>query len=123
RSRVERFFHGPERLRGVLGLDQNHAGGIKPEAIEAMTVDASERREAARRGDKKERTRTYAAQYRRHEAEGRRHVIAGLRHDLMQSAAGKAPLRQAGIDGRQAKGQGARLGGYAPAPPAAEVFH
>ena len=104
RSRVERFFHGPERLRGVLGLDQNHAGGIKPEAIEAMTVDASERREAARRGDKKERTRTYAAQYRRHEAEGRRHVAAGLWHDLMEGTPGKPALWQMGVDGRQAEG-------------------
>jgi hypothetical protein len=55
RSRVERFFHGPERLRCVLGLDQNHAGWIKPEAIEAMAVEAAEGREAARRGDEKER--------------------------------------------------------------------
>src|SRR5215510_16169504 len=74
RSRVERFFHGPERLRGVLGLDQNHAGGIKTEAIEAMAIAAPECREAAGRGDKKDRGAAwvygaYPAQHCCHEAE------------------------------------------------------
>src|SRR5262245_43248180 len=39
--RVERLFHGPERLRGVLGLDQNHARGIKTETVEPMAVGAA----------------------------------------------------------------------------------
>jgi hypothetical protein len=60
RSRVERFFHGPERLRVVWGLDQNHAGGIKTEAIEAMAVEAAEGCETAGRGDEEERGAAWA---------------------------------------------------------------
>src|SRR5262245_52070544 len=59
-SRVERLFHGPERLRGVLRLDQNHASGIKPEAVEAMAGGTAERRETAGRGDKEKRSTVWA---------------------------------------------------------------
>src|SRR5207302_10780184 len=46
-ARAQRLFHRPERLRGVGGRDQNHAGGIKTKAAESVAIGAAERREAA----------------------------------------------------------------------------
>jgi hypothetical protein len=70
-----------------------------------MAVGAAKGGEAAGRGDEEERRAwTDPAQHRRHEAEGCGDVASGLRHDLMQSASGKAALRQVAIDGRQAEG-------------------
>src|SRR5262245_3928784 len=60
RSRVERLFHGPERLRGVLRIDQNHASGMKPDAVQAMAGGTAKRRETAGRGDKEKRSTVWA---------------------------------------------------------------
>jgi hypothetical protein len=111
---AQRLFHRPERLRGVGGRDQNHAGGIKAKAVEAMTIRTAKRGEAAGRSDEEEwRAGANPAQRRRYETEGCGDVPSRLRDDFVQGASGKAALRQVAIDGRQAEGQGACLGGDA----------
>jgi len=124
RSRAQRLLHGPERLRGVLGLDQNDAPWIETEAVEAMTVGAATGRKPAGRGDKQEPALRHPAQQRCHKAEGGGHVAFGFRHDLMQGSAGQAALRQVRIEGRQAEGQGARpAGGAAPGQQMAQLLN
>ena len=113
-GRAQCLFHRPERLRGVGGRDQNHAGGIKTKTVEAMAIRTAKRGEAAGRGDEKERGAwTDPAQRRRREAEGCGDVASRLRHNLVQGAVGKTALRQVAIDGRQAEGQGVCLRGDA----------
>ena len=38
RRRTQRFLHGPQGFFAVRGLDQDQAGGIETETVQAMTV-------------------------------------------------------------------------------------
>jgi hypothetical protein len=67
-ARAQRLFHRPERLGGVWGRDQNHAGGIKTKAVETMAIRPAKGGEPAGRGDERERRAwTDPAQHCRHD--------------------------------------------------------
>jgi hypothetical protein len=84
RGRAQGFLDGPKGLSLVRRFDQDHAGRIETEAVEAMTVRAAIPREATGRHDKQQRSAArYAAKKRRDEAEGGRHVAGNRGRDLV----------------------------------------
>ena len=89
----------------MRGLDQDQAGRIETENVEAMTVKPAKFAYLVAGHDEDERLGSrQAGKDRRHEAEGgRRGALFG--HNLMQTAAGQAALREVGIKGGKAEGE------------------
>jgi hypothetical protein len=136
RRRPHRLLHGPQGFLAVGGLDQDQTGRIETKRVEPMAVqpamwavwaqpmgrhDHEQRRSAwqailllppppgraqARPGWGRGRD---AVKNRRDEAEGGGDAAFRCGDDFMQGAAGEAAVRQVGIDGRQAEGQGFAL--------------
>src|ERR1700734_2387901 len=107
-TRMQSLRHGPEGFFPVRRLDQSDADRIEAEAVETMSAKAAMVALPIGRHDEEEgAARRQAAQPRHDETEGGRKRACRFRYDLMQGAAGEAALRQMGIDGGQAEGQGA----------------
>ena len=88
------------------GLDQNEAGRIKTENVEAMTVKPAMFAPPIGRHHEDERLRSHpAGEDRRQEAKGGGGG-ACFGHHLVQAAAGQSALGEMGIDSGQAEGQG-----------------
>ncbi len=109
-GRAQSLSHGPKGLFFVRRLDQNQAGRIEPEAIEAMAVRmAVLSKTASRHRQQQRRIPRHAAKQRREESEGGRHVAISFGRNLVQGPEGEPALRQMGIKGRKAEGEDARL--------------
>ena len=88
------------------GLDQNEAGRIKTENVEAMTVKLAMFAPPIGRYHEDERLRPHSAgEDRRQEAEGGR-CGACFGHHFVQTAAGEPALGEMGIYRGQAERQG-----------------
>ncbi len=88
------------------GLDQNEAGRIKTENVEAMTVKPAMFAPLIGRHHEDERLRSHqAGKDCRQEAEGG-HCGACFGHHLVQATAGEPALGEMRIDRDQAEGQG-----------------
>ncbi len=88
------------------GLDQNEAGRIKTENVEALTVKSAMFALPIGRHHEDKRLRSHpAGKDRRHEAKGGRGG-ACFGHHLVQAAAGEPALGEMGIDRGQAERQG-----------------
>jgi hypothetical protein len=106
RARTQRFFHRPQRLFAVSGLDHDQTRGIKTESIETMTVEPAVAALSVDRHDKDERVKSWQAGQERHDkAEGGCRRVLCVRYDFMRGAAGEAAIRQTGIDGSKAEGK------------------
>ncbi len=106
RARMQRFLQSPQGVFAVRGLDEDQAGRIETENVEAMTVKPAKFAQLIAWHDEDERLGSPQARKDRcHEAEGgRRGALFG--HNFMQAATGQAALREVGIKGGKAKGEG-----------------
>jgi hypothetical protein len=86
------------------GLDQDHAGGVQAQSVEAVPVRAAAVGEPSLRGNKQRRpSRRHAAKQGRHEAEGGRQGVGRFRRHLVQGPESKATQRQMAIESGQPK--------------------
>ena len=100
-ARAQRLLHGPQRLRRVCRLDQDHTGRIETESMETMTVRNSIAGKTADRQDEQERPAVrHAAQQRRDEAKGSRQVAVGFGRNFMQGSQRESARWQMRIEGR-----------------------
>src|SRR4026208_2196942 len=84
-ARTQRFFECPERLKFIFSLDQDQAGRIDAETVEAMPVRAAMVADAFRRDDEKDRTaRGDAGEKGRRKAERSRNVRIAVRENLVK---------------------------------------
>ena len=60
RCRAHRFFHRPQGVLAVRGLDQDHAGWIEAERADAMAMKPSVRLSSVGRGDKDDRATVFS---------------------------------------------------------------
>jgi hypothetical protein len=96
------------------GFDQDQAGWIEAERVEAVTVRAAAVGEAPSRGNEQHRPRwRHAAKQGDHEPEGGRQVACRLGHHLVQRPEGKAAQRQVRIEGGQPEREGTPVGAHA----------
>jgi hypothetical protein len=92
----------------VRRLDQNEAGGIKSEAVEAMSKKTAEMAAVLASlnwNDEDERARRLqTSQYRHYKTEGSGDGAFGGRHNFMKAAAVETAFRQVSIKGGNTKG-------------------
>jgi len=104
---MQRLLDRPQGLFTVCGLDQDQAGRIEAERVEAMTMKAAMQLAAVSRHHQNERVVSrQPGQECRDEAEGGRGGALGFGYDFMQGAAGETALRQVGIKRGKAERQG-----------------
>ncbi len=102
---MQRLLQSPQGVFAMRRLDQDEAGRIETENVEAMTVKPAKFAHLIAWHDEDERLGLReAGKDCRHEAEGgRRGALFG--HDLMQPAAGQTTLRKVGIEGGKTEGK------------------
>jgi hypothetical protein len=95
-ARAQCFFHGPEGLGAVRGLDQDDAHGIEAERAQAMSGQPSMPALPIARHDEHQPLRPRQAREQRcNETESRGGGAFVRRHDFVQGAAGKTALKSA----------------------------
>ena len=108
---TQSLFNGPESLHLVLGLDQDQAGRIEAEIVEAMAMRVAVIGKAAWRDDEQHwRLPRHAAEKRRDESESRGHVAFALGDDLVQRPCRKASPRQMRIERGKAEAESGSFG-------------
>jgi hypothetical protein len=102
---MQRLLQSPQGIFAMHSLDQDQAGRIETENVEAMTVKPAKFAYLIAGHDEDERLGAgQADKDRRHEAEGgSRGALFG--YNLMQAAAGQATLREVGIKGSKTEGE------------------
>jgi len=97
------FFHRPERVLRLVGVDEQQTGGVEAEGGQPVAVKRAELapgkavaapQDRARGGARGRRQQPQQAEA---EADRRRHVRVGVSRDLMQRAARQLPLGQGGV--------------------------
>jgi len=110
-GRTQSLLHGPQSLHFVLGLDQDQAGRIEAEIVEAMAMRVAVISKAAWRDDEQHwRIPRHAAEKRRDESESRGHVAFALGDDLVQRPCRKASPRQMHIEHGKTEAEGGSFG-------------
>jgi hypothetical protein len=103
---MQRLLQRPQGFSSLCCLDQDQAAWIEAEGVQAAAIGTAVMAQSIGRHDEEDRVSAHHASKQGHnEAEGGGGG-AFIGHDLMQSATGKAALRQATIDGGKAKGKG-----------------
>jgi hypothetical protein len=110
-GRTQRLLQGPKSLHLVLGLDQDQAGRIEAELVEAVPVGVAISGKTARRDDEEHRPLfRHASEERRGKTEGRRQIALGFGDDLVQRPARQPASRQMRIERGKVEGKGAFSG-------------
>jgi hypothetical protein len=101
---MQRLLDGPQRVLALRRLHQDEAAWIKPQRAYAMSIQAAVTAKPISRNDEEKFANGgKTGEQRHHETEGgSERVLFG--YNLMQSAAGKAALRQMPVDGGEAEG-------------------
>ena len=101
---MQRFLDRPQGVLAARRFHQDETVRIKSKRARAVAGQAAVPAKPISRDDEEKRVNARkTGQQRHHETKGRRQSV-WFGDDLMQSAAGKAALRQIAIDGGKAEG-------------------